>query len=314
MTSAIPRPTVAVLGLGLMGAAFARNLARDGFPVHVWNRSADKARALQGDGVVVHAGAADAVAHAQVVLSVLSTAEATAAVVLGGGDGPAVLPALPAGAVFVQMGTIGLAATARLAQAFADHPALYFVDCPISGTRGPAENRAVTLFASSDRLGEQVPDRDAAAQAALDTVLAAIARKVLWLGPAGAGARMKLVVNAWLVSVMQGVAETAVLAHALGLAPAQVWAALDGGPLAAPYAKAKLDKIGAGDWSTDMAMKWGAKDAALALQALAEAGGEPAQVPGLAQIAALWRQAAEAGLAERDIASLYAWLEARVPA
>ncbi|MCD7098183.1 NAD(P)-dependent oxidoreductase [Stenotrophomonas sp. MMGLT7] len=319
MATQSPRPVVAVLGLGIMGSAFARNLAKAGFEVHVWNRSPEPARALQAAGARVHADAAGAAAPADVVLCVLTTAEVSRGVILGevAGDAPApasVAAALRPGSALLQMGTIGIDGTQALARALqAARPDVFFVDAPISGSKGPAENAAVTILASSDTLGSSAPQpvrgaRAEAADAAVAQVLEAISRATVWLGGAGAGTRMKLVVNAWLVAVMQGVAETAVLARALGFDAGQVWAALEGGPLAAPYVKAKLAKIGAQDFSTEMALKWGAKDAGLALQAYRQSAPAELELPVIAQIATLWQAGAEAGYAERDISSMYAYL------
>jgi 3-hydroxyisobutyrate dehydrogenase len=314
MNSQSTRPPVAVLGLGIMGAAFARNLLKAGFPVHVWNRSIDKARALQDAGAHVHATAAEAAAAAVVAISMLTTAEVTGQVMLAGEQGGPALEALPQDAVYVQMGTIGLDGTTALARAVAQRrPDLFFVDAPVSGTKGPAEQARITILASSDTLGEAPPRPrgDAAAQAAgahLAAVFGAISRATVWLGGAGAGTRMKLVVNAWLVSMMEGIAETAALAHALGFNAEQLWATLDGGPLASPYIQGKLGKIGRQDFSTEMALQWGAKDAALALQAWREAAPAELELPGLGQIATLWQAGAEAGYARQDISSMYRYL------
>ncbi len=319
MATQSARPVVAVLGLGIMGSAFARNLLKAGFPVHVWNRSSGPAQALQAVGAQVHAEPAEAAAAADVVLSVLTTAEVTRGVILGDASGEAaahgsVAAALRAGSALLQMGTIGIDGTMALARALqAARPDVFFVDAPISGSKGPAENAAVTILASSDTLGRTAPhpaagEQAAAANAAVEQVLGAISRATVWLGGAGAGTRMKLVVNTWLVSVMEGVAETAALAHALGFGAEQVWAALDGGPLASPYVKGKLAKIGAQDFSTEMALKWGAKDAGLALQAWRESAPADLELPAVSQIATLWQAGAEAGYGDRDISSMYAYL------
>jgi len=102
---------VAVLGTGIMGAGMARSLLRAGLPVDVWNRTPERAAALAEDGAVAHADPADAVAHAGVVITILSEAAATRSVALDAG----MLAAMPPGAVWAQMGTIGVAATEELA-------------------------------------------------------------------------------------------------------------------------------------------------------------------------------------------------------
>src|SRR6187399_2583790 len=106
--------SVAVLGTGIMGAAMARNLAKAGLQTRAWNRSREKAEPLAGDGVAVTDLAAGAVQGADAVITMLADANAVREVSLGDGG---VLAALPAGAVWLQMSTIGVAGTEELAAA-----------------------------------------------------------------------------------------------------------------------------------------------------------------------------------------------------
>lgn len=300
-------PTVAVLGLGVMGGAFARNLIAAGLPTRVWNRTPEKAREIAGTEATACIRPDEAVDTANVVLSVLTTADATAQVVLGDSDAEldpsSPLAHLRPGAVFVQMGTIGVAGTDRLSQIFARlRPDVVLLDAPISGSRGPAEQGAVTILAS----GEPGNHRSE-----VETVFSAISRKTVWLGAVGQGTRMKLVVNVWLVNLMQGAAETAAFGAALGFDADDIWACLEGGPLAAPYVAGKLGKIGRHDYSTEMALRWGAKDAGLALDAYRGSRPEGDALPVLERIAELWQAGAAAGHADDDISSMYDYLLSR---
>ncbi|SPX45482.1 2-hydroxy-3-oxopropionate reductase [Klebsiella pneumoniae] len=114
---------------------------------------------------------------------------------------------------------------------------------------------------------------------------------------------MKLVLNAWLISMMQGIAESAQLAKTLGFTPDQLWSALEGGPLAAPYVKVKLDAIASEQFTPQMQLAHALKDARLALSLA-----EPHTMPGLENIAELWQQAADAGYAGEDLSAVYQWL------
>ncbi len=300
-------PTVAVLGLGTMGGAFARNLIAAGFPTRVWNRTPQKARDVAGTEATVCATPDEAVEAADVVLSVLTTADVTERVVLGDGDAEldpsSPLAHLRPGTVFVQMGTIGVAGTERLSRVFARlRPDVVLLDAPISGSRGPAERGAVTILAS----GEPGNHRSE-----VETVFSAISRKTVWLGPVGQGTRMKLVVNVWLVNLMQGAAETAAFGSTLGFGADDIWACLEGGPLAAPYVAGKLGKIGRHDYGTEMALRWGAKDANLALDAYRSARPDGDALPVLERISELWRAGAAAGHADDDISSMYDYLLSR---
>lgn len=283
--------TIAVLGLGAMGHAFAANLLRSGLGVHVWNRTRSRGEDLARRGAVNAASAADAARGAGFVITMVPDFDATHAVLLGEAGA---LSTLPERAVVIQMGTIGVAQTERLIEAVSRaRPDVTLIDAPVSGTKAPTEQGTVSVLASGDRQGA----------AGIETVFGAIAKRVVWLGEAGAGSRMKLVVNAWLIHMMQGIAESARLAQKLGFTTDEFWSVLDGGPLAAPYARAKLDMIGGGDYSAQMALSWGLKDARLAL----EAGGE-ASLPILARTSELWAEAERAGLGDEDIAVVHEYL------
>jgi len=292
---------VAVLGLGTMGGAFAVNLDKAGFAVSGYNRSAIPSPRDREYRFTVSSDVPTSVTGASVILVILTDAAATSGVLLQ----PSVLEAIEPDAVLVNMGTIGVEQTAALARGIAaTRPDILFVDAPVSGSRAPAESGAVTILASSDA---DTPSNENESSAhplrdRLSPVFDTIGRRTIWLGSTGAGSAMKVVVNTWLVHVMQGIAETALLADRLGISPDDLSQTLGGGPLDTPYAAAKLRKIGAGDWSTEMALSLGAKDARLAVSA-----GEGLDLPITALIAETWTTAAGADspLADLDISAIY---------
>lgn len=283
------RPTVAVLGLGAMGHAFAANLLKKEFSVSGWNRTRSRGDDLLSSGLQLCDTPRQAVAEADVVIVMLPDGEITRKVL------SEALSDLKTGAVVSQMGTIGLAATEKLIAMFQEQrPDVVFIDAPVSGTKAPAEQAQVLVLASGDRQRA----------AAIEPVFAAIAKGAKWLGEAGAGSKMKLVVNAWLISLMQGLAESARLADQFGFSPDEFWQVLDGGPLAAPYAKGKLSMIAEGEYPPQMHLNWALKDARLALDA---SGNNP--MPGLETIARLWQQAVDAGYGEKDLSVIYRFLQ-----
>ena len=172
---------VAVLGTGIMGAPMARNLAAAGHDVRAWNRSPEKAEGIDGVEAVREIG--EAVRGADAVVTMLSDAGAVEAVVREA------LPHLD-GSVLVQMSTIGPEATARL-RAQEVQP---FVDAPVLGTKAPAEQGKLIVLASGP---EDQRER-------LAPVFDAVGAKTLWLGEAGAGSRLKLVLNTWLLGADRG--------------------------------------------------------------------------------------------------------------
>jgi len=94
----------------------------------------------------------------------------------------------------------------------------------------------------------------------------------LWLGPAGAGSRLKLVCNSWVFMVTAGVAQAVAGARALGVDPRGFLAAIEGGPLDAPYVHVKSGLMLDGEFPPSFALGGAAKDARLIRTALAGAG------------------------------------------
>jgi 3-hydroxyisobutyrate dehydrogenase len=126
----------------------------------------------------------------------------------------------------------------------------------------------------------------------------AIGRKTVWLGEAGQGTRMKLVVNAYMSVLIEGVAEALVLARRLGIDAAQLAEAIEGGPLDAPIADAKLHKMEKGDFAPEFPLEWALKDVNLAIDSA-----DDGSLPILAALSAQWQAAIDAGHGREDISA-----------
>jgi 3-hydroxyisobutyrate dehydrogenase len=87
--------------------------------------------------------------------------------------------------------------------------------------------------------------------------------RTMWVGEAGAGTKLKVAINSWIVTVVEGGAETIALAQGLGLDPALVFEALDGGPLDLPYLRMKGKAIIEGNFDPSFQLSLAAKDAGL---------------------------------------------------
>ena len=248
-------PRVAVLGLGTMGAGMARNLLRAGLPVDVWNRTPERAADVAARGAVAHADPADAVAGAGVVITMLADAGATRSVALDAG----MLAAMRPGAVWAQMGTIGVGATEELAAAVAgSRPDVSFVDAPVSGSRAPAEAGELAILAAGPE----------GVRAGLEPVFGAVGQVTRWLDEKpGAASRLKLVINTWLMFLIEGAAEVMALADAVGVDRSEVLNLLGTGRMSSAVAALKARKMDSGDDSPDFALEWAVKDMGLALDA-----------------------------------------------
>ena len=279
------RATVAVIGAGIMGSAMTRNLVAAGLITRVWDRSPSATAPLADGGAVVAASARDAVRDAGVVITMLPTADVVDSVIFDGG----VAGAFADGCVWAQMGTIGVEATRRIRDRLAaQRPGVIFVDAPVSGSKGPAEQGQLLILASGP----------AAAAKAVRPVFDIIGRKTVWLGEAGQGSLVKVVVNAYMSILIEGVAETLELADRLGIGHQQLAEVIEGGPLDAPIAGAKLHKMDRQDYAAEFPLEWALKDVDLAIGA---AGGEAP--PLLAALSGQWHAAVAAGHGRQDISA-----------
>ncbi len=281
---------IAVLGAGgTMGFAMARNLARAGFEVRAWNRTPDKSEPLREDGASVCRTAAAAADGATVILTMLPDGDAVLDG-MQGADGALAADQRGDEPVWLQMSTIGEPATERCIGLAHDH-SLEFVDAPVLGTKEPAEQGKLVVLASGpDRLRDR-----------LASVFEAIGQRSMWVGGAGAGSRLKLATNSWLLAVVEGVAETFALAEGMGLDPQLVLDAVAGGPLDLPYLQMKGKAIIERQFEPSFKLALAAKDASL-VQESAERHG--LDLPMLAAI----RKRLEEGVREhgdRDVSATF---------
>ncbi len=279
--------TVAVLGTGIMGAAMARNLLSEGMEVRAWNRSREKAEPLKDDGGAEVTGSpADAARGADFLLTMLSDADAIEEAV-----GAEVLSALAEDGVWLQMSTVGEEGTRRLVEMAKEH-GVAFVDAPVLGTRQPAEQGQLVVLASGP---EEVRER-------CERVFGAVGSKTVWLGEAGAGSRLKLVVNNWIVGLIGVLAETVAFARSVGVDPAKFLETIEGGPLGLPYAQLKGNMMIEEDFPTSFSANLARKDAGLVL---GTAGAHDLPMPIAEAVADRLDEAIRAGHGEEDLAAVY---------
>jgi 3-hydroxyisobutyrate dehydrogenase len=253
--------------------------------VSVWSRHPASTMPLVEVGATAYDKASDAASDADVVITMLATAEATADVMFGG----LALCAMRPEAIWVQMATIGIEPTEWLASQTRTRRAdVAFVDAPVSGSRDPAESGQLLILASGPHAATQ----------SLEPVFGALGRDTLWLGRAGAGSRMKLVLNTWLAFQTEGAAEAAALAERLGVSTPTLFAALRDNPLASQYALGKLARMVDQDYHADFALDWALKDLDLVASA---AGTEVAPVA--VAIADRWRKLVRQGSSGLDVSA-----------
>jgi len=274
--------TVAFLGTGIMGFPMVRNLAAAGFDVRAWNRTRDKAAPLAEHGVTVVGTPAEAAANADVLVTMLAHADAVAESVRDVRDVP----------VWAQMSTVGLEATERLT-ALADEHAMAYVDAPVLGTKKPAEDAQLVVLAAGPA---DVRDR-------LDPIFAAVGRETRWLGDApGAATRLKVVLNHWILVLTENIGETVAFSRALGVDPALVLGAVEGGAMDSPYLQLKGSAILDEAFDASFPLRLAVKDSDLVLEAGREAGIE---LPLIEVARRQFERAIELGHGDKDMVATF---------
>jgi putative dehydrogenase len=192
---------VGIIGLGKMGLPIARNLIERGFAVTGYRRSGSPE--LTQAGGTMAGSAAEVAADADVLLSILPTAQDIEEII----SGPAgTLRTLRSGTIHIEMSTVDVDRKARLRDAVAARGG-ELLDCPISGSPGMVAPRLATTFASGDP----------ASVSAVSAVLDAISGPWVYTGAFGTGARMKYIANLLLAVHTVAAAEAMALARRSGL-------------------------------------------------------------------------------------------------
>lgn len=206
---------VAVIGLGTMGACFARHLAEAGYVVHGYDPDQSRRALCQGFGVTTFAEPMDAIATAEVVLSSLPSVDALLATV-------AVLerwkPAESTPPALIESSTLDLKGK-ELARQRLHRYGMVMLDCPVSGTGAQAARRDIIVYASGE----------ARTLARLSELMQVFSRKVLDLGHFGNGTRMKLIANLLVAVHNVASAEALALAARAGIDPQLVYDSITAG-------------------------------------------------------------------------------------
>jgi 3-hydroxyisobutyrate dehydrogenase-like beta-hydroxyacid dehydrogenase len=288
--------TVGFIGLGRMGTRIARNIATGGFPMVVHNRTRERAEAFAAEvGADVAGTPAEAAAAADVLVTMLSDDAAVGAVY----DGPdGALAAMGPGKTAMDMSTVSPVFSRRLGDRLRAVGAA-MVDAPVSGSVATAESASLLIMAGGT---EEDVER---VRPVLETTSAAIVR----LGNQGSGALMKVCVNAILFGLIQGVAESLVVAERSGIdreAALEVLVRSAVGAPAVQYRRKEFEHPGEEPpmFTIDLAMK----DLRLAMDLAASVS---AAVPQTERTLGFMEEAAAAGYGQQDIAALAEYLRKR---
>jgi 3-hydroxyisobutyrate dehydrogenase-like beta-hydroxyacid dehydrogenase len=242
----------AFIGLGVMGYPMAGHLAKAGYDVTVYNRTADKAQKWSDD----HAGTraptpAEAAAGAGIVFTCVGNDDDVRDVVTGA-DGA--LAAMAAGSILVDH-TTASATLARDLYAAAAEREVGFLDAPLSGGQAGAENGQLTIMVGGD---DEVFER---AQPVMDSY----AKAITLIGPAGSGQLAKMVNQICIAGIVQGLSEALHFANRAGLDPARVISAISQGAAQSWQMENRWQTMVNGEFDFGFAVDWMRKDLGITL-------------------------------------------------
>jgi 3-hydroxyisobutyrate dehydrogenase len=279
--------SVAVLGLGTMGAGMAANLLKARFSLAVYNRTKDKARDLIGSGARFASTPSEAVGDASIVISMLADDAASREVWMGR-DGA--LASVKEGAILIESSTVSPAWIVEFAEA-AIQKGAKLLDAPVTGSRIQAETGQLSFLIGGDQ----------ATLEAATPALKAMSKEIIHLGPVGSGAKMKLINNFLCGVQIASLAEALVWIERSGLDVAKALAILKAGAPGSPLLNAISARMTAHDYSVNFLLRLMAKDL---LYAEDEASHSNVYLKTAEAARSLFEIAAAEGFADKDMSSV----------
>jgi 3-hydroxyisobutyrate dehydrogenase len=245
------KPKVAILGLGIMGGGMARRLLSAGFPVAVYNRNKEKSAPLGSEGAFVANTPREAAARSEIILSMVSNDDASRDTWLG--ENGALAGAAP-NSLLIESSTLTVGWIHELAGKTAER-GCRFLDAPVTGTKPHAASGELTFLVGGT----------AEAVEAAKPVFSVLGRETNHLGPVGSGALMKLINNFVCGVQAASLAEALGLIHAGGLDRTKALSILTNGAPGSGIVKRVADRVTAGNFEPNFALRWMAKDLSYAI-------------------------------------------------
>lgn len=294
MNTTMSKSHVAIMGLGIMGSGMAGRILSAGFPLSVYNRNPEKAEPFVEKGAHLAKSPGEASSQAAVVISMVADDIASRDIWLGEGGA---LAAAKRGSVIIESSTLTVGWVEQLASEAAKH-GCEFLDAPVTGTKPHAESGQLLFLAGGS----------ATALEAARPVLSVLGRDVIHLGPAGCGARMKLINNFLAAVQTVSFGEALAMIEAGSLDSKKAISILADGVPGSPMVKRVVARIESGDFTPHFFMRLMAKDVGYAIEEARADGVDPQTASAALNVL---KQAIAKGFGDRDFTSVVQAIQGR---
>lgn len=283
---------IGFIGLGIMGSRMAANLQKEGYQLYLYNRTQEKADLLIKNGAVWCNTAKEVGEQSDIVITMLSTPEVVKEIVTGTNG---LLSGMKESSLWINCSTVNPSFTIEMAHLAADHH-IQYLDAPVAGTKGPAENGELVFLAG----GNQINLDEAA------PLFEIMGKKTLHLGEVGKGASMKMLINQLLGQSMVAFAEALVMGEAMGLEKETLFNVLLNTTVVAPVMSAVRPKLENGNYEPNFPLQWIQKDLHLSSISAYENG---IATPNLNATKEIFAQAKQYGYGDQDFTVVYEFLK-----
>jgi 3-hydroxyisobutyrate dehydrogenase len=281
------QPRIAFFGLGLMGTGMAKRLLGAGFPVAVYNRTAERAAPLAKEGAKVASSPRDAMAGAKIAISMVADDNASRGVWLGENGA---LAGAAAGTTLVESSTISVGWVRELARS-ASEKKCELIDAPVTGSK---------MQAAAGELNFLVGGSETALEAARPA-LSVMGRSMQHLGPAGSGALMKLINNFVCGVQAAALAEALALIERSGLDVGNALSVLTTGAPGSPLVKTFSERMATRTYTPHFHLRLMAKDLSYAI---GEASQHSLDLSTAARALEVFNRAVQDGHGDEDISAV----------
>jgi len=258
ISETISKPSVAILGLGIMGSGMAHRLLSANFPLAVYNRNREKCIPFASAGAFLADSPHAAASRSQIILSMVADDAASRDVWMGD---EGAMNGAQGGSILIESSTLSGDWIQELASKAAER-GCQFLDAPVTGTKPHAASGELLFLVggSEEALNAARP------------VFSVLGRDTVHLGPTGSGTLMKLVNNFVCGVQAASFAEAVSMIDAGGLDRAKAMTILTGGAPGSGIVKRVAERIAANDFTPNFALRWMAKDLSYALRDAATKG------------------------------------------